>query len=368
MRHDSKRRGASVRTRASAFGADGNDRAAGFGENGAEIIRAGSARNARTSHTSRILLVVGIALIAAALIIALSLLGRYLSARATYDSLEQAAGLSPDSNQSVSQPSFDAGENLGNINWDALRQINPDIVAWITIEGTRISYPIAQAPDNEYYLNHLFDKTSSTVGSVFLDCDNVAPLATYNTMIYGHNMLDGSMFADLLKFREQGFFDEHRTVRIATPDRVWRLQTLAVVVCEGDEQLRQLDFASDAAFTSYLDELLRYATISDAPSVGRIDRLCCLVTCTDLGNTKRLILLAAPVEEAAAQGDAAQAAQTNAAQTAQGDTAQAAQTAQGAQGDAAQAAQGDAAQSAQTTAAQTAQTAQTTAGQATGDA
>jgi hypothetical protein len=71
-----------------------------------------------------------------------------------------------------------------------------------------------------------------------------------------------------------------------------RLQTLAVVVCEGSAELRQLGFASEAAFATYLDELLTYAVISDAQTVVETNELYCFATCTDLGNSKRTILLA----------------------------------------------------------------------------
>jgi sortase B len=252
-----------------------------------------AARDARL-RKSRVLLIVGFALVAVALIIAAFLLVRYFSANATYHQAQQVAGLTPET--SASQVPIVVEDGLSDINWEALRKISPNTVAWLLVDGTRISYPIVQTTDNDYYLTHLFDNSYSTVGSIFLDCDNTATFADRNVMLYGHNMLDGSMFADLLKFRDQKFFDTHRSLHIATPARVMSLRTVAVVVCDGTAELRQLNFADDAAFASYLAGMENLSVVVDRQALEQADQLYCLVNCTDFGNTKRVILLATPVQ------------------------------------------------------------------------
>jgi sortase B len=241
------------------------------------------------------LLIIGIVCLALAIALAGFLLYRSLSAQAGYQHASAAAGLELEAGEQV--PADADAEYLADINWDALQQINPEIVAWILVPDTRINYPVVQAGDNDYYLTHLFDRTDSSVGAIFLDCDNAPTLGDRNNMIYGHNMMDGSMFASLQSFREQAFFDENRTVYIATPEHVLTLQTVAVVVCEGDDELRQLGFADDVGFRAYLNELLNYAVIADADATAQVSQLFMLATCTDLNNSKRTILLLAPIDQ-----------------------------------------------------------------------
>ena len=90
---------------------------------------------------------------------------------------------------------------------------NADMVGWIQIEGTKIDYPVMQTPaDPNYYLKHDFEKHYTDYGCPFMqaDCDALAP--SDNLIIYGHNMKDGSMFADLAKYRSNDFWQNHKTV------------------------------------------------------------------------------------------------------------------------------------------------------------
>ena len=83
------------------------------------------------------------------------------------------------------------------VDFAALREINPDIVAWIYIEGTKVNYPIVQGEDNSYYLKHLFSGEWNGSGCIFLDFRNDASFADRHSIIYGHHMKNGTMFTDL---------------------------------------------------------------------------------------------------------------------------------------------------------------------------
>lgn len=96
-----------------------------------------------------------------------------------------------------------------SIDFTALRKINPDITAWLDIPGTDISYPVVQGSDNSYYLAHTFKKAANSAGCIFMDSRNTAPAADTNTVLYGHNMKNGSMFGTLRKFRERSFWEIH---------------------------------------------------------------------------------------------------------------------------------------------------------------
>lgn len=98
-----------------------------------------------------------------------------------------------------------------------LWQKNKDLIGWITIDDTKIDFPVMQTPDDpEYYLRRNFDKEQSTGGVPFMDANSDIFLPTSNFMIYGHNMKNGSMFHDLLKYEDEEFYREHKTIKFDT--------------------------------------------------------------------------------------------------------------------------------------------------------
>lgn len=104
------------------------------------------------------------------------------------------------------------------LDFNSLRMINSDIVGWIDIPGTTMSYPIVQGYDNEYYLTHGFDKQERKSGAVYMDVMANPGFTDTNTILYGHNMKDGSMFAMLHNYEKQDYYDEHPNVYIYLPD------------------------------------------------------------------------------------------------------------------------------------------------------
>ena len=111
-------------------------------------------------------------------------------------------------------------ENLPEIDFDGLRAINGDIVAWIQIPGIGVDYPVVQGKDNEHYLHYTFDRKANKAGSIFLDYRNRADFTDSKVILYGHNMKDGSMFSNLKKYRDADFRKEQGKVVIYLPNRV----------------------------------------------------------------------------------------------------------------------------------------------------
>lgn len=129
-----------------------------------------------------------------------------------------------------------------------LKEQNPDIVAWIKIEGTKVDYPIMYTPDNpEKYLKMNFDGEYSLCGLPFIDAKCQIPLTPQdedgaNTLIYGHHMQDGTMFADLIKYEKQEFADMHRIIildRIFEDGSVYELEFYGK---KSDGSLYELDY------------------------------------------------------------------------------------------------------------------------------
>lgn len=113
----------------------------------------------------------------------------------------------------------DPEENLPEIDFDGLREVNGDIVAWIQIPGIGVDYPVVQGKDNEHYLHYTFDGKANKAGSIFLDYRNRADFTDSKVILYGHNMKDGSMFSNLKKFENVDFRKEHKTVYLYLPEK-----------------------------------------------------------------------------------------------------------------------------------------------------
>ena len=111
---------------------------------------------------------------------------------------------------------------------EELQKENPDIKAYIEIEGTNISYPVLQTSDNNYYMKKNYKKEYSNEGSIFLDKDVNLELPSTNYLIYGHNNKNGAMFNDLLKYKDKEFYDKHSTIKFITNTEESEYEIIAV--------------------------------------------------------------------------------------------------------------------------------------------
>ena len=119
--------------------------------------------------------------------------------------------------ETAAVPAAAAGEILPR--YRALYEKNPDLIGWLRIDGTDIDLPVVQTPgDNEYYLRRGFDRFYAVGGTLFLDerCSVSADAPTANWLIYGHNMHDGSMFGQLVRYRDEDFYKAHPTFTFDT--------------------------------------------------------------------------------------------------------------------------------------------------------
>lgn len=102
------------------------------------------------------------------------------------------------------------------IDFDALKKINPDVVSWITIPGTNIDYPLLQGKDNNQYLHKDMEGRDSAAGAIFLDHGDKADLSSRHNIIYGHHMKNGTMFKDIVKYKDQQYLTNTR-ISFSTP-------------------------------------------------------------------------------------------------------------------------------------------------------
>lgn len=112
------------------------------------------------------------------------------------------------------------------VDFEELLSVNPDVVGWIYCEGTVINYPVLQSGDNEKYLRRLYNGKYSSGGSIFVDGINRRDFQDAITILYGHNMRNGSMFGLLQKWSTQAFFDEHPVFWLLTPQQDYKIELL----------------------------------------------------------------------------------------------------------------------------------------------
>ena len=117
------------------------------------------------------------------------------------------------------------------VDFAVLKATNPDICAWINIPDTNVNYPIAQHPkDDSYYLKHGADGMKSSYGCLYVETCEKEPFLEFNTVVYGHNMNDGSMFAGLHSFENKDFYDKHRKFYVYTPEHAFCYEIFAAVM------------------------------------------------------------------------------------------------------------------------------------------
>ncbi|MCL2775280.1 MAG: class B sortase [Oscillospiraceae bacterium] len=120
---------------------------------------------------------------------------------------------------------------------DLQNEINKDIVGWITIPNTNIDYPFVQSYDNSYYLRRDLYGNYALAGSIFMDYRCSKDFKDFNTIIYGHNMKNSSMFGNLTLFADDGFFDANRTGRIFLEKGTYILEFFAYMIVNSDDKI-----------------------------------------------------------------------------------------------------------------------------------
>lgn len=234
-----------------------------------------------------------------------STLWSYLEGRSSYNTLEQYISfetLSP-----TAPPATEATEETVSyevapmetepaddtlwpeVDFEHLQWINPDIVGWIYVEGTKINYPIVQAEDNDYYLDRLFDGTRNSAGSIFLDSRCSFDFSDRHSILYGHNMKDKSMFAALMNYKDPKFYPNHSQALLLTPERNYKIQFFSGYVCDSWENAWTLNFES-TDFSDWLIEITDRSRFTPFALPGEDDTIITLSTCSYEYHDARFVL------------------------------------------------------------------------------
>ncbi len=175
------------------------------------------------------------------------------------------------------------------IDFDALKQVNGDIIGWILFDNNGISYPVLQGKDNEKYLYRLADGTKSKAGSIFMDAACSPDFSDAHTIIYGHNMKNLSMFGKLKWYRtKRGYYENNRYFTIYTPDRVLRYEIFSWYEANADDMVYQVGFQPDGFFLTFIEKMVKRSSRNTGVTVDENDKIVTLSTCS--ANGKRFVV------------------------------------------------------------------------------
>lgn len=183
-------------------------------------------------------------------------------------------------------------EEMLQINLAALQEENPDVLGWIRIPDTNIDYPLMQGEDNEFYLNHTWDKQPNSVGSIFLEHLNSADLTDFNTVVYGHNMKNNSMFGDVENYAVKDYWKTHPYVYILTDAGVYRYEVFAFFQANVESQTYSLDSTREDTREKFLALSAESSRIDTGVVPSVTDRILTLSTCSGMNYSYRYVVQA----------------------------------------------------------------------------
>ena len=209
-------------------------------------------------------------------------LHEYRAGADAYSKLEQFAPLPPAPEEPAPEEAEEtpAEPAWPEVDFAALAAVNPDVTAWLYGPDTGISYPVVQGADNDYYLDHLFDGTANGAGCLFVDASCRPDFSGRNTVIYGHRMKNGTMFAALGNYQEQAYYDAHPVFLLLTPEGRYVVELFSGYVADTAESAWTLDFSDEQAYLAWLEEVGEKSTFSSEVSPGAEDRVVTLSTCS----------------------------------------------------------------------------------------
>ena len=234
-------------------------------------------------------------------ILMLSACGKQAEPEAEPEIRQEAVYVPPQNMSYVAEmelvPEIDLGpmmEMENPIDFDEWWEQDKNVYAYIEVPNTRISYPILQSDDTQpedYYLEHNVDGSYGYPGCIYTQRLNSKDFDDYNTVMYGHNMNNGTGFHDLHKFRDSEFFDENRFIYIYTPDEILIYKTFGAYIFTNAHILYTYDFSNEDGFQSYLYLINSYPADNYDHSIEPTtdDRILTLATCTNSESTRLLV-------------------------------------------------------------------------------
>ena len=192
--------------------------------------------------------------------------------------------------EAPAEPPAEEGVRPEDMDLAALRAVSGDVIGWIWIPGTKLSYPLVQGEDNDYYLNHAWNGRKVSAGSIFIDFSCAADFSGYNTVIYGHSMDNGSMFRTLLNYKKQSYYDKYPEIYIYTPNGNYRMIIFAAYETKHDDLVYGKVY-SEKGVEKLVNHAISKSKIKTKVEVSSKDKIVSLSTCAYSSKNARCIVM-----------------------------------------------------------------------------
>lgn len=212
------------------------------------------------------------------LILAFLQLQKYEKGNEEYQKIEEKS-----TNQSNTEEPDDF-----SVDWESLAKQNPDCVGWIRMYPS-VSYPIVQGDSNKEYLHKGFNGAYNINGTIFMHYQNSADWTDKNTVIYGHNMINGSMFGNNDKYKNKAYAEKHPYFYIYTPQGRYTYKIFDTIIANDATYPYELNLFTENDFATYLEKMDKMKLYGLDVPVSAKDRIVTLSTCTSHGK-KRFII------------------------------------------------------------------------------
>ena len=186
---------------------------------------------------------------------------------------------------------------LSDVDFSKLKEVSSNVVAWISVDGTSINYPVVQTDNNSYYLDHYINDKYSLNGWIFMDFRNSSDMSDDNTVIYGHNLLNKTAFGTLENlFTKKWLNKSNHEIVILTENKKYTYLIFSVYVSDPEVYYLQTDIYDEALREEFVNTIKSRSTVKLDTTVTKDDRIITLSTCTD-GSTKRRVVHAKLINE-----------------------------------------------------------------------
>lgn len=176
------------------------------------------------------------------------------------------------------------------VDFDSLKAVNSEVTGWLYCEGTEINYPVMQGTDNDLYLHHLYDKSYSYGGSIFVEADNRPDFGDVNTIIYGHNMKNGSMFGTLPRWADQAYYEAHPVLWFLTPGQDYKIVLFSGYNTSADSDTYTIFSEGGDLFRDYLLKCQGQSLFQTDVELSGEERCVLLSTCAYMFDNARFVL------------------------------------------------------------------------------
>lgn len=216
---------------------------------------------------------------------------RYQKGDQTYEQLQEYVKETEESTEKEPEKSEESvGDTYLQVDFTGLKAINPDVIAWIQIPALDISYPVVQGDDNAYYLHHLFTGESNINGSIFVDYHNQPDFTDQNTIVYGHNMKNGSMFGTLDAYNKREVFEQHPEFYIYLPGKILEYRIFSCYAGRTGSEGYIYRFPEEEDFQTFLDRVSSYAAYDTGTELVVTDKVVTLSTCVSSNRNYRYLV------------------------------------------------------------------------------